>query len=195
MKRVLILGLVLAAGCSRGAGLPVEDGKKWTYVTAEGEEFTIEIAGHESVRDKRCIVMVLKSEGAPVITRYLQTDMSGVKEIRLRLGEVDMFYQEPMWHLKGPAEVGSQYGDRIQMGPPFGGQIEYMGTYEVEEEITVPAGTFKCWRIQFSMDMGNLLHLRETRWLCPGKGLIRFHHESGIQGQVHRFQGDLISMN
>ncbi len=185
--------LALPSGCGK-VSVPLDQGKIWTYVTPDGEEFTIEISGKEIIREKKCSVMMVRREGKPVITRYLAPEGKGVREYRLTLGDVNLsFADEPMWYVRGPAEQGAQYGEGVTAGPPLGQKVMYLGTFEGEEEVTVPAGTFKCWRIKFKADSGSTFHLRETRWLCPGVGIVKISHDSGFNSCVIRLEGELKS--
>lgn len=195
MRRLWIMAAALAlpSGCGK-VTVPLEQGSNYVFVTPEGEEFTIEISGREMVREKKCSVMVLKKDGKPLITRYLAPEGRGMREYRLTLGEVDLnFAEEPMWFVRGPAEQGAQFGEGVTAGPPLGTKVNYLGTFEGEEEITVPAGTFKCWRLKFRADSGSTFHLRETRWLCPSVGIVKIHHESGFNNCVLRIEGELKS--
>ncbi|MBI2899684.1 MAG: hypothetical protein HYY17_05835 [Planctomycetes bacterium] len=194
MRRIAaLLVLALPGGCGR-VGVPLDQGKVSRFVKSEGGEFTIEISGKEKVRDTMCSVMVVKDDGKPVLSYYLAPEGRGLKMLRMVMGEADLSFAEmPVWYLKGPAEQGAQFGEGVQMGPPFGGQVTYLGTFESEEEITVPAGTFKCWRVQWKADMGSTLHLRETRWINEKMGIVRISVESSVNNIVVRLAGELKS--
>jgi hypothetical protein len=182
--------LFVAAGCSRAPGVPLETGRIWRYTGADGSDFTIEISGEESVRGQLCKVLTISSGGQPVLQRYLREEGSGIRELRTRLGETEFLYKEPIWFARGPAEAGTQFGEGVDTGPP-GGQVRYLGTIEAEEEVTVPAGTFRCWRVKFSAEMGSSFRMYETRWICPSVGIVKLEHESAFNSNLLRLSGEL----
>jgi len=46
---------------------------------------------------------------------------------------------------------------------------------EGQEDVTVPAGTFKCWKISYDLEYKILVnfHGKAIEWICPGKGFIK----------------------
>lgn len=189
-----VLFAAALAGCGRCPDLALQQGKVWRYASPDGAEYTIEISNDGSVRGEKCRVMTLSSGGEPLITRYLKEDGRGIRELRTQLRDVEIVYKDSKWFLRGPAEAGAQFGEGVETSPP-GGLITYLGTFEAEEEITVPAGTFKCWRVKCRADMGSTFHLRETLWIRAGVGIVKFEHESGFNNVTVIIQGDLMSVN
>ncbi|MDX2047334.1 MAG: hypothetical protein SFU87_11140 [Chitinophagaceae bacterium] len=59
---------------------------------------------------------------------------------------------------------------------PFNSDVKITNRKVVgEEEITVPAGTFKCWKITYDIQYKMLISFRGTavEWIAPGKGFIK----------------------
>lgn len=190
--RIALALLALIAGCSRTPDLSLKKGKSWKYSGADGAEYVMEVVGDDTVNGKKCRVVRLSSGGEPLITRYLYEENGGLREARTQLREVEIVYKDPKWFLRGPAEAGSQFGEGVETGPP-GGRITYLGTFETEEDVTVPAGTFHCWRVKCKADMGTTFHLRETLWICEGVGIVKFEHESGFNSVTTVIAGELVS--
>lgn len=189
----LVLATVLA-GCGRCPDLSLKKGKVWKYASPDGAEFTMEIADDGSVNGEKCRVMTLSSNGEPLVTRYLKEEGRGIRELRLQIRGAEMGYKAPKWFLRGPAEAGAQFGEPVETCPP-GGQLTYLGTFEAEEEITVPAGTFQCWRVKYRTELGSTFVFRETLWICEGVGIVKFESTGGYHGTSVEIQGDLVSVN
>lgn len=59
---------------------------------------------------------------------------------------------------------------------PFKSNVKVMNRKVVgEEDITVPAGTFKCWKITYDVEYKILVGFKgkATEWISPGKGFIK----------------------
>ena len=61
-------------------------------------------------------------------------------------------------------------GRTVQAAPGGGGQVTY--TVGKEEEVTVPAGTFKAIPVTSQVDVGGRL-LKNTSWYAPGVGVVK----------------------
>lgn len=59
---------------------------------------------------------------------------------------------------------------------PFKSNVKILNRKVVgEEEITVPAGTFKCWKITYDLEYKVLIGFKgkATEWISPGTGFIK----------------------
>ena len=89
-----------------------------------------------------------------------------------------MFSFDPPMTYPWPLQVGKTATQKLMMTMyPSGAKVPMTIDYKVEswEEVTVPAGTFKAYRVSWINNFGEV----ETRWLNPMEGLatIKRHVE------------------
>jgi hypothetical protein len=163
--------------------LQVGDGWVWSYVMNDTTYIlTEEVTGTETVAGRDCYVIRMSFDPAISQTRdsvaYTITDMKywadkatvllGVKMETSVTGNGQTFtsseiYSYEPWASPFPLEIGkvveadkttTQYAGDIPMGEPAVATEKYV--VDSKEDVTVPAGTFNCWKIIMYDGAGNI---------------------------------------
>jgi hypothetical protein len=181
-------------------------GDKWVWSYAmEGTTYTLteEVTGEETVAGRSCYVIDMSFD--PVISstyndvKYTVTSMKywadkntgllGVKMEQTTTGGGQTFtsstiYSYDPWIVLFPLEIGkeveaakttTQYQNGSQSGDPIVGSEKY----EVigKEDITVTAGTFSCWKMNYYLDGSSVT---QTMWYSDRvKSMIKSTDEAG----------------
>lgn len=171
----LLTGLAVAAlatGCSTAPPradryVPPPMGASWVYqVTSSGSFGTLNQAAspvtvRETVLDGR---KLLRFESPSFTT--LQTDRVGVVAVLDPAGRPLMRYDPPLGY-EWPLEVGKTWTQDITLtvGAATKVPMKAVWTVEAYEDVTVPAGTFKAWRVVMTDNFG----FRQVTWSVPEK--------------------------
>ncbi len=156
---------------------PLGVGTTWHY-RAGDSKFTIQVARHEKVGETLCAVLETKRDGKVIGSEHLAVAADGV-------------YRHTLTILSSPAKSGSEKNPQtlkpplllLKLPPEKGAswKIEskaddkiLRGSFEVgEQEITVPAGTYKTIRVT-SQDLEvNALKARITMFFAERIGLVK----------------------
>ena len=95
----------------------------------------------------------------------LQDDQLGTLAVLNPRGEVQMSYDPPLAY-RWPLEVGKTWTQQITLTVNPGNQrVPMTANWAVEayEDVTVPAGTFKAWRVVMTDNFG----FRQVTWSVP----------------------------
>jgi len=133
---------------------PLEPGMEWTFLVDGGLEEVRRIGARTTIRGRECVSvspLCMGMSGTPHL-------YSGPEGIRILSPTTE---PDVLW-LKLPL----QKGNRWSLGSA--GEAEVLG----EEEIVVPAGRFRCWKIT-RLFSSALLPARITSWLARGVGEVR----------------------
>jgi hypothetical protein len=152
MKRLacalLALPLALAAGraqdkMTESSWYPLRVGTKWHYKSGD-KKFLMQVAGHEKVGDVLCARVEMVKDGKVTAVEHIAVTGDGVvrKDLELRRDNNQPATETPtppILILKLPPKKG----DTFTVDSKAAGKA-YKGTFKVdEEEVTVPAGTYK----------------------------------------------------
>lgn len=164
-----VAGVVLSA-CSSAPPraeryIPPPVGATWTYQVANSGSFG---AGTSSVTMRMADG---EWEGRKLL-RYdyaggsiLQTDQVGIVAVLDAAGRPMLRYDPPLG-FEWPLEVGKSWSGQhtVRVGPA-GNRATLTANWKVEsyEDVTVPAGTFKAWKVVMTDSMG----LTQTIWSVP----------------------------
>ncbi len=193
----VVLAVLLLAGCGRKKGaetdvsiLPVSPGDSWVYqvhleipagVTSAGSAavdtkfrrvrtYLGKVAAAEGLPETDCFEVVVK--GFPKEREFVE-----IHDDRILLrGSLIMRPEttKPMW-LEAPlvfVSAGMKKGDVIpEVGTKDGALGRRTDVLE-PEEVTVPAGTFRCIHLLTTGNDGDIVLLRNV-WFAPGHGIIR----------------------
>ncbi len=204
---LLVLALIVGAlGCGGGEGEgklpPLNIGDRWVLRTmSEGIEYTgtLEVVGEDVIHGKNCYVMEGSIE-PPLVGEFMSSvsakiDKETMLTVRMQTSGELMGYpyvtavsysyspEETFY----PLEVGKEL-ERIEtetttirsMGETYTETETSTYTVKVEkiEEITVPAGTFRCFKIvtydEHSAAIATKWHSDRTKWMVK-----RIDHETG----------------
>jgi hypothetical protein len=171
-----IAAATLLAGCAAVA--PSTDryvappiGSTWTYhVTATGSygggERDMQVRLEEGTLDGRKLYKFVAPGGA-----VLRTDTAAVVAV-LGPGDRVVLHYDPPIGPGWPLEVGKTKTDKLTLTTPSGAKVPMTADWKVEayEDVTVPAGTFKAWRISMADNFG----YRSTIWSVPDRlGIVK----------------------
>ncbi len=153
---------------------PVKKGAKWTY-TAGDAEVTITVEGTETVGDQECAVLTWEGTSGSVRQFYAITER-GVFLYRLASNKTIEYKDNPIPRLK----FGTKKGDSWESTTKG-----MEGTYENqgEEEIEVPAGKYKAWKIVGKTKFEGRDY-RVSRWFVPNVGLVKEERAPGEQAKA-----------
>jgi hypothetical protein len=180
---------------------PLNVGTTWHYRSGESK-FTIRVVRHEKVGETLCAVLETKRDGKVVGSEHLAVTGDGVYRHTLTVQRsqadpndktktvkvpVQQTLKPPMLVLKLPPKVGESWKvDSKADGKTFRG-----GFQVGEQEITVPAGTYKTIRIA-SQDLEvNALKPRITTFFAANVGMVKQIIEVGdakIEIELEKFE-------
>ncbi len=142
---------------------PIKNGTKWVYDSA-GQDLTVTVSGTAKVAEKECVVFKKEWTGGSSKEYYSVTDQ-GVFLHRLEADKTTEFPDNPVPRLKFGLKKGEfwEWKQDIQNG-----KYEHRG----EEEIEVPAGKYKCWKVHVEASSGDMKY-SVTRWFASGVGLVK----------------------
>jgi hypothetical protein len=156
---------------------PLRVGTIWHYRAGDGK-FTIQVARHEKVGETLCAVLETKRNGKVVGSEHLAVASDGIYRHTLTLPSSSakpeneknqLTIKPPLLLLKLPPEEG----DSWKIGSKADDKT-FRGSFEVgEQEITVPAGTYKTTRVT-SQDLEvNALKAGITTFYAEGVGMVK----------------------
>ena len=198
LHRILLaFPLVLAAAAELAAQeklketpyFPVQVGTTWHY-RAGDSKFTIRVERHEKVGDILCALLETKRGGKVVGSEHVAVTDEGVyRHDLMATGEkrVAQMLKPPMLILKLPPHKGDSWKvDSKGDGKTFRG-----GFQVDEQEITVPAGTYKTLRVA-SQDLEvNSLKPSITTFFAEGVGMVKQIVEVGdakVEIELEKFE-------
>jgi hypothetical protein len=162
---------------------PLNVGTTWHYRSGDSK-FTIRVARHEKVGETLCALLETTRDGKVVGSEHLAVTNDGVYRLDLSF---PLLQSDPRGKTKTVKTLVSQSLKppiRILILPPKKGDSwkvdskgdgkTFRGTFQVEEqEITVPAGTYKTFRIA-SQDLEvNSLKPIITMFFAEGVGMVK----------------------
>jgi len=162
---LLTLGCASSPPKAQGYAAP-QPGMTWEYqVTSTGSygsgTATTPIRVSEAIWDGQ---KVLRFEGPSGVV--LQTDKVGIVAVLDPAGRALMRYEPPLGY-EWPLEVGKAWTQEHVLTVGATNKVPMKSSWKVEsyEDVTVPAGTFKAWRITMTDNFG----FRQTTWFVPEK--------------------------
>jgi hypothetical protein len=179
---------------------PLQVGTTWHYRAGEGK-FTIRVAKHEKVGDTLCALLETTRDGKVVGSEHLAVADDGVYRHDLtamlpqpnasdktKEAPITQEMKPPILVLKLPPKKDSKW----KVESKSGGQT-FRGEFQMkEEEITVPAGSYKSWRVA-SQDLEvNAIKPTITTYFAEGVGMVKQVIEVGDAKAVielEKFEG------
>ena len=149
------------------AYFPLKVGYKWTYVVKENDkeiERKSEVTGTEMVGDVECFVVK-----NPKGTEYCAVDKEGVKMYKTG----SKVFNPPLLWLKFPLKKGSEWSYTLPNG------LKSNLKNEGEEEIEVPAGKMKCWKISVVGLIGSEKVVEWEVWFARDIGFVKMSDKTG----------------
>ncbi len=165
---ILALCLLLQDALDPAELYPLKEGTSWTYVSDKSEG-RVRIAGKQKVGDAECTVV--ETTGARGVAReYVTVGKDGLLMHRTERDKAPPEdYAPPVVRLK----PGARKGDSWEWKGKAGGQdAVFTFTNEGLEDVTVPAGAFKAWRVKVVTTHAGA-RITGTNWYAPGVGIVR----------------------
>ena len=164
--------------------LALKEGAVWTYATGTGEG-KVRVTGREKIGEPGSEIetFVLTSEigGSSTEKEYLVADATGIRMLRQMSGTRKTDYVPPFVRLKLPPAKGDTWEWKGEIGKE---KAAVVFVNDGEEEITVPAGKYKAWKVSAAMDIGGVKHTG-ANWFAPGVGIIRQQSTFESGGKKH----------
>jgi hypothetical protein len=169
---------------------PLQVGTVWHYRAGEGK-FTIHVVKQEKVGDSLCALLEARRDGKAIGAEHLAVAAGGIYRHDLTriagAARVHTALKPPLLILMLPLKKGATWKvDSTREGQPIRGEFRVD-----EEEITVPAGKYKTFRVR-SMDFEiNALKATITTHFAEGVGMVKQVTEIGdarIVIELERFE-------
>ena len=179
-----ILALALAAALLQepqpAPFLQFKVGAVWTYVTGSAEG-KVRVTGREKIGEVEAFVLTTEIGGATTEKEYLAVDATGIRMLRQASGDRIIDYATPFIRLKLPPVKGDTWEWKGDMGKS---KASVVFTNEGEDEITVPAGKYKAWKVSAAMEIEGVKHAG-ANWFAPGVGIVRQQSKFESGGKKH----------
>ena len=156
--------------------LPTEVGTTWEYdrteqagARAERTTATVRIAGTDTVVGKP--LLRFESSVAKELTRteLIDVEEAGVLCFRRTTPDgMSVSFDPPQTVVKAPLQVGAKWSLDDKAA---GVQMRQEFTVTAEEDVIVPAGTFRAFRLQ--CDQPWPISIAIERWFAPGTGFVK----------------------
>ena len=160
--------------------LQFKEGATWTYVsgTTEGK---VKVIGREKIGEVEAYVLQTTIGSSSSEKEYLVSDDKGIRMLRQSSDDRKTDYPEPFVRLKLPAAKGDTWAWKGDIGKD---KASVTFTNDGEEDITVPAGTYKAWKISAIMEIGGVKHTG-ANWFAPKVGIVRQTSKFESGGKKH----------
>lgn len=179
MIRIFLAAALLAAAlcsplpaASAPSYFPLVPGSSWARRTFNGTLLTARVAGTKKVGAVRCTVVETKAvrRSAETVSRVCyEATPTAVRVIENESGGRSYVFQPPRTMLILPPRAGRSWSWSPQ-GDDAG--LTSTDQWVGEESVTVPAGTFKAWKLKTVTKRGSDTVTAIT-WYAPGVGVVR----------------------
>jgi hypothetical protein len=167
-----MLQLLLAATLVQDY-FPLGEGHSWRYETTSGgsrKEVVKTVTGKEKIEDADCFIVEDQGWGGDFQKLCLQRSKDGIQVLRMRREMT-----KPFPWLKFPLEKGVRWVHDLAY-PRSRDRASLEFTVEEEEEVVVPAGTYKARRVRLFAD-SNEGKLEVTMWYAADVGEVKRAHK------------------
>lgn len=148
--------------------LTLKIGTVWTYATGSGEG-KVRVTGREEINKVETFILESDISGSKTEKEFIAVDATGIRMYRQASGDRAVDFATPIVRLKLPPAKGDTWEWKGDIGKE---KASVVYTNDGEEEITVPAGTYKAWKISASIEIGSVKHTG-ANWFATGVGVIR----------------------
>lgn len=170
----MLQALLILAALAQDDWIPLKEGVRWTYRRSgpdrrEPQEFAVEVVGRGRIGQVECFLLQWRETD---LVRWLVADPEGYRVIRE--GEAEL--KTPRVWLRRPLEKGGSWDTG-----------EGTATVAaVDEPVEVPAGKFRCVRLEISAGAS-----RRTRWFARGVGCVK-EADAGTVVELVRLQHNSV---
>ena len=176
----LILPFLLSQDFSPAPFLNLKVGAVWTYAngSAEGK---VKVTGKEKIGDVETFVLATEIGGASTEKEFISIDMTGIRMHRQASGDRVTDYAQPFLRLKLPPAKDDTWEWKGDIGKE---KATVVFKNEGEEDVTVPAGKYKAWKITAAIEIGGMKH-QGANWFAQGVGIVRQQSTFESGGRKH----------
>jgi hypothetical protein len=156
---------------------PTTVGAKWVTTMTMGDrtsETTETVTKVEAKGGVYTVTVEVEAKGGAISNNFRVSDKE-VARLRRGGGEDDLV---PLLRLAG--KVGDKWELAVPAGKTPGARAKKL-TYTLgkEEEVKVPAGTFKAIRVDFEAEQQGRVNQKDATWYAPGVGLVKAIQDIG----------------
>jgi hypothetical protein len=179
--------------------LPLGKGAKWQYKTDYDETTDIvhEVTATEKVGDVECFVMEHRTEfgvGQPDMRvrimrkEWLARGEGGVILHRTQRGPSEMKLEKPFFRLKEPPKAGDEWTGEAKVGEQ---QTTWKYSVDQEEDVEVPAGKYRAWKIRYEIQTGLSHRFEGIEWVVKDVGVVKSESHIASGGDTFDFTAEL----
>lgn len=166
--------LALLAAPAQEEYYPLDEGTVWTYQTHAGKAYVQKVLGTEKVGNVPCVVR----QHGDTEHFWLSRSAEGVSVHRAK----GVAFEAPLLLFKFPLRKGDAWRGAARSASDA---LRYSFENAGEEEVEVPAGKFKAFRVDWTLEEGALVTKGAT-WLACGVGMVKERYqvkgvESGLE--------------
>jgi hypothetical protein len=198
MRRISALVLALAIGLSNAVLVavvrqektpdyfPLKPGTKWSYELNQGGKklkISSQIAKVEETNGKSTAVLETTMNGEVASTEHLAATEKGV--FRHRVNGIEL--SPPVCFLQYPLKKGESWETSSTLANE---QLKVKGKVIDSEEVTVPAGTYKAFRVEIETSAAGL-RSTTTFWFAPDVGVVKQATENAgkmLTAELEKFE-------
>jgi hypothetical protein len=177
---VLLLALSLQDPPPPAPFLQLKEGMAWTYLNA-GTEGRVRVTGRETVKGVEAFVLTTENAGSSSESETVVSDPSGIRLLKQASGDRVTEHETPFVRLKLPPVKGEKWEWKGQFGKE---SAAVTFTNEGEEDVAVPAGKYKAWKVAVVIEIAGVKHTG-ANWFAPGVGLVLQHSTFETGGKKH----------
>lgn len=134
-----------------GSYFPLTVGNEWTYqdnvqsAASRVQARTVKVTGSTDVNNVQCHIMEIITDGKLTSQDFLALDEKGVLAYKKEMGSSVFLFSPPLCQLKLPIAAGQEW--EWQGDFPGIGESKLFFIVEGQEEVSVPAGKFKAFKV------------------------------------------------
>jgi hypothetical protein len=177
---LVLLALPFQQPPSSDPFLQLKEGMTWTYVSG-GAEGKVRVTGREKVGEVEAFVLTTENAGSSSEKETVVSDGAGIRLLKQTAGDRVTEHATPFVRLKLPAVKGEKWEWKGQMGKE---QAAVTFTNDGEEDISVPAGKYKAWKVSVVIEIAGVKHTG-ANWFAPGVGIVRQQSTFESGGKKH----------
>jgi hypothetical protein len=179
--------------------LPLKKGAKWVYKTDYDDttEIVHEVTATEKVGEVECFVVEHRTEfnaGQPdarvrmMRKEWLARGQGGILLHRTQRGPSEMKLDAPFFRLKEPLKKGDEWNGDAKVGDT---PTKWHQTVEGEEDVEVPAGKFKAWKVRYDIQTGERHRFEGWEWFVKDVGVVKTESHIHSSGETFDFVAEL----
>ncbi len=153
---------------------PSKTGFKRVYVSEDGKRDVVTVEGTKTIDEVEVLVLkFVVRDGDATRKEYYKFSDEGVHYVGtdLESEDGDDSRENPRLVLKFNAKKGDKWEYKVS-------DVVFTYVFEGEEEVVVPAGKFKTWKVSCTGTIGSEKNVT-TEWYAKGTGLVKMESVTG----------------